>query len=85
MLLCRFYIYCFRYLFCMPCMTTYLESASGVEAGGKTGLTAVATSFIFILMFLITPLALMIPSAATAPTLILMGVKNVGWNEKYKL
>lgn len=62
-------------LFCMPCMTTYLESASGVEAGGKTGLTAVATSFIFILMFLITPLALMIPSAATAPTLILMGVK----------
>ena len=37
-------------LFCMPCMTTYLESASGVEAGGKTGLTAVATSFIFILM-----------------------------------
>ena len=65
-------------LFCMPCMTTYLESASGVEAGGKTGLTAVATSFIFILMFLITPLALMIPSAATAPTLILMGVKMLG-------
>lgn len=62
----------------MPCMTTYLESASGVEAGGKTGLTAVATSFIFILMFLITPLALMIPSAATAPTLILIGVKMLG-------
>lgn len=62
-------------LFCMPCMTTYLESASGVEAGGKTGLTAIATSVVFLLMFLITPLALMIPAAATAPTLILMGVK----------
>lgn len=65
-------------LFCMPCMTTYLESASGVEAGGKTGLTAVATSVVFLLMFLITPLALMIPAAATAPTLILMGVKMLG-------
>lgn len=65
-------------LFCMPCMTTYLESASGVEAGGKTGLTAVSTSIMFLLMFLITPLALMIPSAATAPTLILMGVKMLG-------
>lgn len=65
-------------LFCIPCMTTYLESASGVEAGGKTGLTAVFTSLVFLLMFLITPLALMIPSAATAPTLMLIGVKMLG-------
>ena len=61
--------------FCMPCMTTYLESASGVEAGGKTGLTSLSTSVVFLLMFLITPLALMIPAAATAPTLMLIGVK----------
>ena len=59
----------------MPCMTTYLESASGVEAGGKTGLTSLSTSVVFLLMFLITPLALMIPAAATAPTLMLIGVK----------
>lgn len=65
-------------LFCIPCMTTYLESASGVEAGGKTGLTAISTSIVFLLMFLITPLALMIPSAATAPALILIGVKMLG-------
>ena len=65
----------FGSLFCIPCMTTYLESASGVEAGGKTGLTAVFTSIVFLLVFLITPLALMIPSAATAPALILIGVK----------
>lgn len=65
-------------LFCIPCMTTYLESASGVEAGGKTGLTAVFTSLVFLVMFLITPLALMIPSAATAPTLMLIGVKMLG-------
>lgn len=65
-------------LFCIPCMTTYLESASGVEAGGKTGLTAVFTSIVFLVMFLITPLALMIPSAATAPTLMLIGVKMLG-------
>lgn len=71
-------------LFCMPCMTTYLESASGVESGGKTGLTAISTSVVFLLMFLITPLALMIPSAATAPTLILMGVKMLGGMKNIK-
>ncbi len=75
-------------LFCIPCMTTYLESASGVEAGGKTGLTAIFTSLIFLLMFLITPLALMIPAAATAPALILIGIKmlsgmrNVNYDDR---
>ncbi|MGL4875432.1 MAG: NCS2 family permease [Clostridium sp.] len=62
-------------LFCMPCMTTYLESAVGVEAGGKTGLTAISSSFMFLFMLLITPLALMIPQAATAPALMLIGIK----------
>lgn len=60
--------------FGMPCMTTYLESSAGVEAGGKTGLTAVSTSVCFAFMLLLTPIALMIPSAATAPALIIIGV-----------
>lgn len=62
-------------LFCMPCMTTYLESAAGVEAGGRTGLTAISTSLMFALTLLITPIALMIPTEATAPALMLIGVK----------
>lgn len=60
--------------FCMPCMTTYLESSAGVEAGGKTGLTAVSTAICFAFTLLLTPIALMIPSAATAPALIIIGV-----------
>ena len=60
--------------FCMPCMTTYLESSAGVEAGGKTGLTAVSTAACFAFTLLLTPIALMIPSAATAPALIIIGV-----------
>lgn len=61
-------------LFVMPCMTTYLESSAGVEAGGKTGLTSISTSFFFALTLLFTPIALMIPGAATAPALIIIGV-----------
>ncbi|MDU5417424.1 NCS2 family permease, partial [Peptoniphilus harei] len=45
--------------FCMPVMTTYLESASGVEEGGRTGLTAIFTSVFFALTLLLTPIALM--------------------------
>lgn len=65
-------------LFCMPCMTTYLESSAGVEAGGKTGLTTISTSVCFALTLLFTPLALMIPPAATAPALIIIGVGMLG-------
>lgn len=61
-------------LFGIPSMTTYLESSVGVEAGGKTGLTAVGTCIAFALTLLLTPLALMIPSAATAPALIVIGI-----------
>lgn len=64
--------------FCMPCMTTYLESSAGVEAGGKTGLTAVSTAVCFAFTLLLTPIALMIPSAATAPALIIIGVGMMG-------
>lgn len=54
-------------------MTTYLESASGVEDGGRTGLTAIATSVLFALMILFTPLALMVPGVATGPVLTIIG------------
>ncbi|WML33786.1 NCS2 family permease [Clostridium sp. OS1-26] len=53
---------------------TYVESASGVAAGGRTGLTAVSTSVMFMIALFISPLFLMIPSAATAPALILVGL-----------
>lgn len=61
-------------LFGMPSMTTYLESSVGVEAGGKTGLTTVGTCIAFAFTLLFTPLALMIPSAATAPALMVIGI-----------
>lgn len=61
-------------LFCMPSMTTYLESSVGVEAGGKTGLTTVGTCILFGLAVFLTPVALMIPSAATSPALVFIGV-----------
>lgn len=65
-------------LFCMPVMTTYLESASGVEDGGRTGLTSIVTSVLFGLMLLFTPLALMIPSVATGPVLAYIGMQMLG-------
>lgn len=74
-------------LFCMPNMVTYLESTVGVEAGGRTGLTVIGTSIMFILMVFFTPIAIMIPSAATAPVLIVIGVgmlssiKNINFDD----
>lgn len=68
----------FGALFGMPSMTTYLESSAGVEAGGRTGLTAIFTSLCFVLSLFFAPLALMIPSAATAPVLIFIGVNMLG-------
>ena len=64
----------FGALFGMPSMTTYLESSAGVEAGGKTGLTVVFTSIFFGLALFFAPIALMIPSAATGPVLIFIGL-----------
>ena len=55
-------------------VTTYVESASGVEAGGRSGLTAFSTAICFALALLFAPLFLSIPSQATAPALILVGV-----------
>ncbi len=53
--------------------TTYVESASGVTEGGRTGLTAVVTGFLFLLSIVFSPLFLTIPSFATAPALIIVG------------
>ena len=60
--------------FTIPVLITYLESGAGVEAGGRTGLTACTTAVAFLLTLAVTPLALMIPAAATAPVLIYVGV-----------
>ncbi|MGE1063158.1 NCS2 family permease [Megasphaera paucivorans] len=60
--------------FTIPVLITYLESGAGVEAGGRTGLTAVTTAVMFLLVLAITPAALMIPAAATAPVLLYVGV-----------
>ncbi len=53
--------------------TTYIESASGVEEGGKTGLTSVVTGLLFLLAMIFAPLAGAIPGVATAPVLIVIG------------
>ncbi|WP_069650299.1 NCS2 family permease [Caloranaerobacter ferrireducens] len=55
-------------------VTTYVESASGVAEGGRTGLTALTTAGMFAIALLFSPLFIMIPSAATAPALILVGL-----------
>lgn len=65
-------------LFCMPVMTTYLESVSGVEDGGRTGLSSIVTSALFGMMLLFTPIALMIPSVATGPVLTYIGIQMLG-------
>lgn len=55
-------------------ITSYVESASGVASGGRTGLTAISTAIMFILALFFAPLFLMVPAAATAPALIIVGL-----------
>jgi AGZA family xanthine/uracil permease-like MFS transporter len=55
-------------------VTSYVESASGVAVGGRTGLTALSTAVMFLLALFLAPLFLMVPAAATAPALILVGL-----------
>lgn len=55
-------------------VTTFVESAAGVEAGGRTGLTAFVTGLCFLSALFFAPLFLSIPAAATAPVLVLVGV-----------
>ena len=73
--------------FTIPVLITYLESGAGVEAGGRTGLTGIITACAFLLILAVTPIALMIPAAATAPILIYVGVsmmsgmRNLDYND----
>ncbi|WP_218661984.1 NCS2 family permease [Streptococcus dysgalactiae] len=57
--------------------TTYVESAAGIAEGGRTGLTAVSTAVCFLLSTLLLPLVGIVPAAATAPALIIVGVMMV--------
>ncbi|MBC7959155.1 MAG: NCS2 family permease [Vallitaleaceae bacterium] len=67
--------------------TTYIESAAGISVGGKTGLTSVFTAAFFILALFLSPFAGMVPAAATAPALIVVGIlmmeamAKVKWGE----
>ena len=54
--------------------TTFVESASGVSEGGRTGLTAVTTAILFGLSLFLSPIFLAIPSFATAPALVIVGL-----------
>jgi AGZA family xanthine/uracil permease-like MFS transporter len=59
-------------------VTTYVESTAGVSEGGRTGLTSVVTGVLLLLTLFLAPLAGLIPSQATAPALIIVGVLMVG-------
>ena len=68
-------------------VTTFVESASGVEAGGRTGLTALTTGIVFLACMFIAPIAAIIPAAATSAALIyvgilmLSGLKNIDFDD----
>lgn len=61
-------------LFGSTTLTTFIESAAGVEEGGRTGLTAITAGICFALTMFLTPIATMIPNQATAPALIMIGL-----------
>ena len=72
-------------------VTTFVESASGVEAGGRTGLTALTTGILFLACIFIAPIAAIIPPAATSAALIyvgilmLQGLKNIDFGDMDQL
>ena len=55
-------------------VVSYIESAAGIQAGGRTGLTALITAVCFLLALFLTPVILMIPGAAVAPALVVVGL-----------
>ena len=67
--------------------TTYVESAAGIGVGGRTGLTSVTTAILFLLTMFIAPFVGLVPAAATAPALIIVGVlmmasfQDVNWSD----
>ena len=68
-------------------VTSYVESAAGVQEGGRTGLTAVVTGVLFLLTMFVAPYAQIVPLAATAPALIIVGglmllpLTEVAWED----
>lgn len=68
-------------------VTSYVESAAGVQAGGRTGLTAVVTGVLFLLAIFAAPYAQLVPVAATAPALIVVGglmllpLAEIAWDD----
>lgn len=67
--------------------TTYVESAAGIGVGGRTGLTSVVTALLFIVSVVISPFLGIVPAAATAPALIVVGImmlssfKEINWSD----
>ncbi|HHT49213.1 MAG TPA: NCS2 family permease [Firmicutes bacterium] len=67
--------------------TTYVESAAGIGAGGRTGLTSVVTALLFVACIFLAPVAGIVPAEATAPALIVVGImmlssfKEIKWAE----
>lgn len=68
-------------------VTTFVESASGIGAGGRTGLTSLTAAIMFLLSSLLAPLIAIIPTQATAPALIIVGImmmssfKEINWSD----
>lgn len=68
-------------------VTTYVESAAGIGAGGRTGLTALVVAGMFAISSFFSPLLVIVPNAATAPVLIIVGImmlsslKNIKWDD----
>lgn len=68
-------------------VTTYVESAAGIGAGGRTGLTALVVAICFAISSFLSPLLAIVPTAATAPILIIVGImmlsslKNIHWDD----
>lgn len=67
--------------------TTFVESAAGIGQGGRTGLTSITVAALFLLSLFISPIIGMVPAAATAPALIVVGIlmmesfKNIDWSD----
>ncbi|NLY38781.1 MAG: NCS2 family permease [Firmicutes bacterium] len=67
--------------------TTYIESAAGIGAGGRTGLTSVAVAILFVISAFLAPVVSAVPAAATAPALIIVGImmlsafKDIKWED----
>lgn len=66
-------------------VTSYIESATGIQAGGRTGFTAFVTGLLFLISLFLSPLFLMVPAAATTPALVLVGLFMISPIQKIDL